>query len=430
MFFRLLVLFLSVFFSGFFCFADSVSDFLLNSKIEAKSNSDKCKATFCGDVCEFVADENFKSISFKNRNYLKLQFSDTAEVVVFSKDKNISVNRPIRKTPRVFVHSDGSSEKFEYNDFAPYIKDNKKNFVRVSTPSIADLLNYRNVALNPLDRQESSVSFYPHATALNFFNNKARFEPRNTIDGAKFNFGHSRWRHRSWGPFQVQNCWIKIDFGRRVKLDKICVVMRGDFPHDEAFRTGILKFSDGTEMPVSFEKTRQQQEIKFPSKETTSIELCKLCCTQPQKWYGFAEIEAWGSDVLFADFVDEKGKPKSFEDVVLSLRKVNDICSDDFFVWQCLYERYPFQTANLFEDLNGNSKALFDSNFVSNILSACKNAVKYIKYDNPKSTAKCKKYQDFKDTFIAQINNFKGDKKAVIKLYLDICKIRGEARGW
>ncbi len=430
MFIRCILLGLFSFVLANFLQADSISDFLLKSKIEVSTNSQKNKPKFFCDVCEFVADNEFKAISFKNRNYLKLQFHDTPECIVFSKNKNISVNRPVRKCERIFVHADGTSEKFVYNDCATYIKDNETNFVRVSNPSVAELLDYRNVALNPLDRQVADVSFYPHATAQNFFNKMARFEPRNTIDGTKFNFGHSRWRHRSWGPFMVQDTWIKIDFGRRVKIDKICVVLRGDFPHDEAFRTGAIKFSDGSEISISFEKTQKEQEINFPSKETTSIELCKLRCPEPMKWCGFAEVEAWGQDVLFADFVDENGKRRNFKDVVLSMRNSDGICVDNTFVWQCLYERYPLQTSNLFEDFNGDAQVLFDVDFVPKLLSACKRAVEFIKYDNPKSTAKCKKYQDFKNAFVERIKNFKGDKLSALELYLEICKIRGEARGW
>ena len=84
----------------------------------------------------------------------------------------------------------------------------------------------------------------------------------------------------------------------------------------------------------------------------------------------------------------------------------------------------------MFEDFNGDAQVLFDADFVPKLLSACKRAVEFIKYDNPKSTAKCKKYQDFKNAFVERIKNFKGDKLSALELYLEICKIRGEARGW
>ncbi|MDR0871677.1 MAG: hypothetical protein LBN39_12885 [Planctomycetaceae bacterium] len=89
---------------------------------------------------------------------------------------------------------------------------------------------------------------------------------------------------------------LTIEFGRPVEIDKVIVWLRADFPHDIVWKTGTLKFSDGSNIDISFEKSAEPQTITFPKRTVTSLTFTNLKQGFPLGWAGFTEVEVWGQD--------------------------------------------------------------------------------------------------------------------------------------
>jgi hypothetical protein len=153
---------------------------------------------------------------------------------------------------------------------------------------------YRNLALNPSDVCGEAVSF-PHASSNSEYAGLDCFAAKNVLDGRRENRGHGN-EFPSWGPNKRTDLYLTIEFGRPVEIDKVVVWLRADFPHDNAWKTGTLTFSDGSNLDISFEKTAEPQTIPFPKRTVTSLTFTNLQQDFPLSWTGFAEIEVWGTD--------------------------------------------------------------------------------------------------------------------------------------
>jgi hypothetical protein len=158
---------------------------------------------------------------------------------------------------------------------------------------------YRNLALNPCDLLHSDAepaSVFPHASTNSFARNLFDFAARNAIDGVALNGHHGIWPYQSWGPELRQDLWWKLDFGRPVELDKIRLMVRADFPHDSYWKSAVVEFSDGSQLPIQINSSAEFQEFSFPKRKISSFRLIKLVPVDPEKWCSFIEVEAWGHD--------------------------------------------------------------------------------------------------------------------------------------
>jgi hypothetical protein len=161
---------------------------------------------------------------------------------------------------------------------------------------------YRNLALNPCDRPQgdaaapSTAASYPHASTNSVARGLHDFDARNAIDGVSRNGHHGVWPYQSWGPEQVADAWWKVEFGRPVTLDKIRLMIRGDFPHDSYWKSADVEFSDGSSMTIQIEPKAGFQEFTFPARRAAWVRLTRLVATDPHKWCSLVELEAWGRD--------------------------------------------------------------------------------------------------------------------------------------
>ena len=176
-----------------------------------------------------------------------------------------------------------------------YLRDYDGRYI----PSVARregaLNTYRNVALNPKDRQcdfEEIVS-YPHASSNSEYAYLDEFAAKNVIDGKKDNKGHGP-QFPSWGPNLRSDLWLKIDFGCEVEIDKAVIYVRADFPHDDVWKSATLEFSDGTKEKIELKATAEPQTFTFPKRRVKSVRLTDLEVSYPLKWCGITEIEFWG----------------------------------------------------------------------------------------------------------------------------------------
>jgi hypothetical protein len=134
---------------------------------------------------------------------------------------------------------------------------------------------YRNLSENPLDRR-GETTYYPHCTATVETRNESVFAARNTIDGVVKPSCHGAWPYQSWGDNEDPDAEIMIEFGRPVRVDRVHINLRADFPHDSFWKRARLFFSDGTGIDLHLEKTGNVQEFVFPERNVTWVKLAKL----------------------------------------------------------------------------------------------------------------------------------------------------------
>lgn len=135
--------------------------------------------------------------------------------------------------------------------------------------------SYRNISENSLDQREDGCC-YPHCTATVETRGESVFAARNTIDGRYENTDHGKWPYTSWGDNEDPNAEIQIHFRRMVEIDKVEIVLRADFPHDNYWQEAVLEFSDGSFLPIKLEKTGEKQAFIFATRRTQWVRLTKL----------------------------------------------------------------------------------------------------------------------------------------------------------
>ncbi len=170
-------------------------------------------------------------------------------------------------------------------------------------------LTYRNVALNPLDVREKPTS-YPHASSNSEYGNRAPFLALNCIDGKTANTGHGG-RFPSWGPDRRTDLWWKVEFSRAVTIDKVCLWIRADFPHDRHWRSATIELSDGGKLAVKIGKTKEKQVFRFKRRTVTWLRFTDLIQDAPLGWCGFSEVQVWGRPAVPEEAKAVKGASPS-----------------------------------------------------------------------------------------------------------------------
>lgn len=164
--------------------------------------------------------------------------------------------------------------------------------VRKAYPS--EINAYRNLALNVLDQHENSCLF-PHASANVETRGEAVFAARNAIDGVKLNLSHGDWPYQSWGINRRDDAEFLLDFGRDVMIDKVVLITRADFPHDNWWRQVTITFSDNTSIVWDLEKSIHPHVIDFEKKKVSWLKLCNLIkADDPSPFPALTEIEVYG----------------------------------------------------------------------------------------------------------------------------------------
>lgn len=164
--------------------------------------------------------------------------------------------------------------------------------VRLATGE--EIRSYKNLALNVIDQHEA-VNVYPHATANVETRGEAVFAARNAIDGVRENHSHGIWPYQSWGINRQDDAKMRLDFGRRVKIDKIILYTRSDFPHDNWWTNISFVFSDGTKQQWDLEKSDLPHILTFEEKTIEWLELCNLIKAEdPSPFPALSQIEVYG----------------------------------------------------------------------------------------------------------------------------------------
>lgn len=184
--------------------------------------------------------------------------------------------------------------------YSPKAFSGSKHYLFARLASDEEIGSYRNLAYNPIDHHDNTT-YFPHAKANVETRGEAVFAARNAIDGIRENSSHGEWPYASWGINRDKNARFHLDFGRKVVINKIIIVERADFPHDNWWQQISISFSDGSQMDCKLIKTGAGQEITFEDKEVDYIELHDLIQSEEASPFpALTQIEVYG--------VEAKGK--------------------------------------------------------------------------------------------------------------------------
>ena len=187
-------------------------------------------------------------------------------------------------------------KRFSYN---PKTFSGSMHMLRARYATRAEILQYRNIAYNSHDTAASTTCF-PHASANIETRGESVFAARNAIDGNTANCSHGNWPYESWGINRDPEAELYLNFGRPVTVDKLGLVTRADFPHDNYWKQASVTFSDGSEMSLSMERSTEPHEFVFEPKQITGLTLHKLIKddTDPSPFPALTQLEVYGQDSL------------------------------------------------------------------------------------------------------------------------------------
>lgn len=178
--------------------------------------------------------------------------------------------------------------------YSPKIFSGEKHLATARTATEEERKGYRNLARNKVD-QHGDTHCYPHASANVETRGEAVFAAKNAIDGITANTSHGEWPFGSWGINQREDAVWKLEFGRPVVIDKLCIYLRADFPHDNWWQQVTLRFSDGTLLDWRLEKTAEGQEISIEKKEVEWLQLESLIkADDPSPFPALTQLQVYG----------------------------------------------------------------------------------------------------------------------------------------
>ena len=180
--------------------------------------------------------------------------------------------------------------------YPPQAFSGEAHILQIRPATREELATRRNLALNPLD-QRFYEGCYPHAVANAETRDEPVFFARNAIDGLKFNNAHGNWPYQSWGIGGREDAQITVRFGRMVRVDGVGITLRADFPHDSWWTKGVLTFSDGHQMGLTFQKTGDTQLFYTGERLVEWVRLWGLVKAKTLSPYpALTELEVFGRE--------------------------------------------------------------------------------------------------------------------------------------
>lgn len=235
---------------------------------------------------------SFKKYEYQPGDYFELTLSAPNQYVWVQMDASIEPSL-------IFV----KGIKWEYDvilddalrlAYSPNIFNGMKHYAKVWLPSEEELHVYRNLAKNAHDQKDDSKG-YPHAYANVETRNDSTFFARNAIDGILANEDHGPYPYQSWGINQRKDAEITIDFGREVEIDKVALVLRGDYPHDSFWTEVTLVLSTGEEHILKTTNSLDRQFFELSATKVTTVTLKNLIKNEDESPFpALTQIEVYG----------------------------------------------------------------------------------------------------------------------------------------
>lgn len=199
----------------------------------------------------------------------------------------------LAKSPYVFMIPFGE-KRLSYN---PKAFTGEVHLLTARPASKEEIAVRKNLAQNEYDTNVNPCC-YPHASANVETRNESVFAARNAIDGNTANHSHGNWPYESWGINCDPNAAVKIDFGRAVSIDRIVLVTRADFPHDNWWKQAALDYSDGTSEILSMKKSDLPHSFDVRKTGISWIRLHSLipCENDPSPFPALTQVLVFGRE--------------------------------------------------------------------------------------------------------------------------------------
>ncbi len=155
---------------------------------------------------------------------------------------------------------------------------------------------YRNLAFSVVDHH-ANTAYFPHAVANVETRGESVFAAQNAIDGNTSSNSHGDWPYESWGINRQDDATLRILFGRKVKIDRVILYLRTDFPHDNWWESAKLRFSDGSVETVKLEKRAGGQEFLLEEKTVEWVQLEQMQkADDPSPFPALTQIKIYGRE--------------------------------------------------------------------------------------------------------------------------------------
>lgn len=248
-------------------------------------------------ICQATGDDFVDLVCLRN-------YEEGDRIVLETSEKNVYVNWQVDDAlGSAFVYLvDDVDYIIPFGEkrisMSPKVFNGDRHYLYAEAAREDEITAYRNLALNPAD-QHRDVTAYPHATANVETRGESVFAAKNAIDGVRANLSHGEWPYQSWGINRQDDAAMKVDFGRKIRTNKVVLYTRADFPHDNWWVQVTLKFSDGSSEDFALEKSVRGHVLTFPEKEITWIELCNLIkADDPSPFPALSQIEVYGKNCI------------------------------------------------------------------------------------------------------------------------------------
>ena len=155
---------------------------------------------------------------------------------------------------------------------------------------------YRNLAFSVVDHH-ANTTYFPHAVANVETRGESVFAAQNATDGNTSSNSHGDWPYESWGINRQDDATLRILFGRKVKIDRVILYLRTDFPHDNWWESAKLRFSDGSVETVKLEKRAGGQEFLLEEKTVEWVQLEQMQkADDPSPFPALTQIKIYGRE--------------------------------------------------------------------------------------------------------------------------------------
>ena len=250
-----------------------------------------------GAVLASASGEDFVDLVYDG------EYKEGDSVVIESSEKDIHLKWQVEDSlGPAFVYLKGKeSYEIPFGEkricYSPRTFVGEKHYIFAEKARKDEIHAYRNLALNPAD-QHRDVNVYPHAYANVETRGESVFAAKNAIDGVRANLYHGEWPYGSWGINRQDDAALTLDFGRPVKIDRLVLYTRSDFPHDNWWRQVTFKFSDGSVETFELEKSCRPHVLPIKERIVTSLVFCDLIkADDPSPFPALTQLEVYGSDL-------------------------------------------------------------------------------------------------------------------------------------
>ncbi|WP_125763091.1 hypothetical protein [Companilactobacillus hulinensis] len=253
------------------------------------------------------ADEVIKENSGIDTTYLEFhhhyKLNDSLNVIIEDAPRYLMVQMDVALKPAlIYVTKKEWKYQVPFNlqrewPYPESAFQTRSNYVTVRYATSDEINSYRNLAENSHDQHDASDA-YPHATANAETRGEYVFYCKNAIDGIVANESHGNFPFQSWGINQQDNAEMKVDFGRKVELDKLAIILRADYPHDSHWTNISIEFSDGSIQSFRLNKIKDRQIFEIDHKQVTWIKLFNLIKDKDASTFpALTQIEAYGTNI-------------------------------------------------------------------------------------------------------------------------------------